>query len=125
LSSSLQKRRIFSQTFFVSERRFTLDVSTYTNGSFVLVYEDEPRIGSLVVSMKEENKPGITSSSLIPDARGGLLPRMVAEMAASIGQGIILSSTFFKHDLTEDQMKLFLRQLRENMKEGLRSSENT
>ena len=68
-------------------RRFSVHVIRFENGAFVAVHEaGSPRIGPMVVSIRSS---GTTSTTqVIPDRTGSVLPKLIAEMTSTKTGGI-------------------------------------
>jgi len=87
-------------------RNFFLQTMFFDNGCFILVNEDEPRIGALSVAISAQNKVNV--AKVIPSKYDSIFINTVAEKVSSMINGICLVSLHSKAQLQLDDMKAIM-----------------
>ena len=110
-SSTPEKKRLFSARCDVHGRIFEIEVLFLSNGCFASISEDKtPRMGAITVAVKTDERS--TSSSLIPESKGGIFAGMVGEMLAEKLRGIAVVSLYLREELDSVSMKTLINEIR-------------
>jgi hypothetical protein len=78
----------------------------FQNGCFVIITEDEQRIGALSVAISTSNKANVVK--VIPSKYDSIFVNTVAEKVSSMINGICLVSLYSKSQLQLDDMKTIM-----------------
>jgi hypothetical protein len=94
----------------IEGRKFAIELLSMSNGCFVSISEgSSPRMGAISLCVKTER--GVSSSTLIPDRRGGIFAGMVGELLAERCKGIVVTSLHLREELSVSHMKTLLNQV--------------
>lgn len=89
-----------------SGRNFSLKFLFFQNGSFLIIYEEQERIGALSVSISSSNK--VTTAKVIPSKFDSMFVNTLSEKISSMINGICLVSLYTKSQLGLDDMKAIM-----------------
>ena len=87
-------------------RDFSIQASFFQNGSFLTIFEGEPRIGALSVAISASNKVNV--AKVIPSKYDSIFINTIAEKVSSMTNGICLVSLHSKAQLQLDDMKAIM-----------------
>jgi hypothetical protein len=89
-----------------SGRNFLLRMTFFQNGCFIVINEDERRIGAISVAISNSNKVNV--AKVIPSKHDSIFINTVAEKVSSMINGICLVSLHSKSQLQLDDMKAII-----------------
>jgi hypothetical protein len=87
-------------------RNFLLQATFFQNGCFLVVSEDERRIGALSIAISALNK--VSVAKVIPSKYDSIFINTIAEKVSSMINGICLVSIYSKGQLQLDDMKAIM-----------------
>lgn len=87
-------------------RNFLLQATFFQNGCFLVVSEDERRIGALSIAISASNK--VSVAKVIPSKYDSIFINTIAEKVSSMINGICLVSIYSKGQLQLDDMKAIM-----------------
>ncbi len=109
-SSEARPSRFFSSKCAIGSRTFNIDFLKFSNGGIVDISEGkDSKIGAITVCIK--GSQGVSSSSLLPDRRGGIFAEMVGELVAEKTSGIAIVSLYLKEDIDTNTTKTLLNEV--------------
>ena len=85
-------------------RKFILNILNFDNGYFISVSENEPKLGSISISLSVTNKPN--TARVIPDKNDQLFIDTLSTRISLMKNGICIISLHTKNKLHLDDMKL-------------------
>lgn len=92
-----------------SSRNFSLNITFFLNGCFVVITEGQPRIGAVSVAISTSNK--ISTAKVIPSKYDSIFINTLAEKISSMINGITLVSLHSKSQLQLDDMKAIMEEV--------------
>ncbi|MDQ5842476.1 MAG: hypothetical protein M3286_03200 [Thermoproteota archaeon] len=92
-----------------TSRNFFLTTTFFQNGCFVVITEDQPRIGAVSIAISTSNK--ISTAKVIPSKYDSIFISTVAEKVSSMINGISLVSLHSKNQLQFDDMKAIMEEV--------------
>jgi hypothetical protein len=98
-------------------RRVSLELSLYHNGCVLVIYEREPRLGSLTIALRTGTRAD--SAAILPAKYGGLLPQLVAEAAATLTGGFAAVFLHLKGELSPQAARELLEAVKGLISESL------
>jgi hypothetical protein len=87
-------------------RSFELQVFFFRNGCFLAVFEGDPRIGAVSVSISASNK--VSTAKVVPSKNDSMFVTTVAEKIASMINGICILSIHSSRPLELEDMKAIM-----------------
>jgi hypothetical protein len=87
-------------------RNFSLQTIFFQNGCFLIIFEGEPRIGSVSAAISTSNKVNV--AKVIPSKYDSIFINTVAEKVSSMINGICLVSLHSKSQLQLEDMKAIM-----------------
>lgn len=87
-------------------RNFSLQPLFFENGCFFIIFEGEPRIGAVSVSISASNK--VNTAKVIPSKYESIFINTIAEKVSSMINGICLVSLHSKAQLQLEDMKAIM-----------------
>ncbi|MDP8889157.1 MAG: hypothetical protein M3M89_05970 [Thermoproteota archaeon] len=90
-------------------RNFFLSTTFFQNGCFIVITEDQPRIGAVSIAISASNK--ISTAKVIPSKYDSIFISTVAEKVSSMINGISLVSLHSKRQLQLDDMKAIMEEV--------------
>jgi hypothetical protein len=104
-------KRLLSSQCNVGGRVFEIDLLILSNGCFASISEGvSAKMGAITVAIKSGER--FTSSSLIPESKGGIFAGMVGEMLADKLHGIAVISLYLREELDTSSMKTLINEVR-------------
>ena len=98
--------RITSQS---TSRNFSLSVTFFQNGCFLVITEGQPRIGAVSMAISTSNK--VSTAKVIPSKYDSIFINSLAEKTSSMINGISLVSLYSKSQLQLDDMKAIMEEV--------------
>ena len=92
-----------------SSRNFSLSITFFLNGCFVVITEGQPRIGAVSVAISTSSK--ISTAKVIPSKYDSIFINTLAEKISSMINGITLVSLHSKSQLQLDDMKAIMEEV--------------
>jgi hypothetical protein len=92
-----------------SSRNFSLNITFFLNGCFVVITEGQPRIGAVSVAISTSSK--ISTAKVIPSKYDSIFINTLAEKISSMINGITLVSLHSKSQLQLDDMKAIMEEV--------------
>jgi hypothetical protein len=106
-----EKKRLLATQCNIGGRVFEVEILLLSNGCFSSISEDKsPRMGAITVAVKTGERS--TSSSVIPESKGGIFAGMVGEMLAEKLHGIAVVSLYIREELDATSMKTLINEIR-------------
>lgn len=90
-------------------RDFFLTTTFFQNGCFIVITEDQPRIGAVSMAISTSNK--ISTAKVIPSKYDSVFINTLAEKISSMTNGISLVSLHSKKQLELDDMKAIMEEV--------------
>jgi hypothetical protein len=88
-------------------REFSIQSLFFQNGSFLIIFEGEPRIGAMSASISSAASK-VNTAKVIPSKYDSIFINTVSEKVASMINGICLVSLYSKVQLQLDDMKAIM-----------------
>ena len=102
----------FSKTVIdIDNRRFTIQVLLFDNGSFVSISEGQEKIGGLTASIGTGTVP--ITTSIIPAKSESLFLKLISEQLSSIIAGVNIVSVFIPKELENKTAKILIGKIKE------------
>ncbi len=93
-----------------TRRNFTLQSLFFQNGCFMIISEDQPRIGALTVSIGSAGGK-VNTAKIIPSKYDSIFINTISEKVSSMLNGICLVSLHSKTPLQLDDMKAIMEEI--------------
>ncbi len=106
--------RYFNSLFDISNRRFSVQLLRFDNGSFVSITEGKENIGSMSASITSDPVP--TSTIIIPPKKESLFLKLMSEQISSIIKGINIVSAFLPEEIDTNTAKILMAKVMEMIK---------
>ncbi len=106
--------RYFNSLFDISNRRFSVQLLRFDNGSFVSITEGKENIGSMSASITSDPVP--TSTIIIPPNKESLFLKLMSEQISSIIKGINIVSAFLPEEIDTNTAKILMAKVMEMIK---------
>ncbi|HJU34483.1 MAG TPA: hypothetical protein VJ695_05115 [Nitrososphaera sp.] len=90
-------------------RDFFLTATFFQNGCFIVITEDQPRIGAVSMAISTSNK--ISTAKVIPSKYDSVFINTLAEKISSMTNGISLVSLHSRKQLELDDMKAIMEEV--------------
>ena len=103
--------RYFNSLFDISNRRFSVQLLRFDNGSFVSITEGKENIGSMAASITSGPVP--TNTIIIPSKKESLFLKLMSEQISSIIQGINIVSAFLPQEIDSNTAKILMTKVME------------
>ena len=94
-----------------SGRNFPIKYVPVSNGCIILISEDFDQIGAISVSISSSNKSN--TAKVIPSKYDSVFLNTITEMVSRMKNGICITSLYSINQLTLDDMKLIMDQIRD------------
>lgn len=94
-----------------SGRNFLIKYVPVSNGCIILISEDFDQIGAISVSISSSNKSN--TAKVIPSKYDSVFLNTITEMVSRMKNGICITSLYSINQLTLDDMKLIMDQIRD------------
>src|SRR5919106_840967 len=92
-----------------SSRNFSLNITFFQNGCFIVITEGQPRIGAVSIAISASNK--VSTAKVIPSKYDSIFISTVAEKVSSMINGISLVSLHSMSQLQLDDMKAIMQEV--------------
>ena len=93
-----------------TRRDFTLQSLFFQNGCFMIISEDQPRIGALSVSIGAAGGK-VNTAKIIPSKYDSIFVNTISEKVSSMLNGICMVSLYSKTPLQLDDMKAIMEEI--------------
>jgi hypothetical protein len=93
-----------------TQRNFGLQSLFFQNGCFIIISEDQPRIGALSVSIGAAGGK-VNTAKIIPSKYDSIFINTISEKVSSMINGICLVSLHSKTPLQLDDMKAIMEEI--------------
>ncbi|HEY7735108.1 MAG TPA: hypothetical protein VIB07_09980 [Nitrososphaera sp.] len=93
-----------------TQRNFGLQSLFFQNGCFIIISEDQPRIGALSVSIGAAGGK-VNTAKIIPSKYDSIFINTISEKVSSMLNGICLVSLHSKTPLQLDDMKAIMEEI--------------
>ena len=90
-------------------RNFLLETLFFQNGCFLIVNEDELRIGAISIAISSSNKVNV--AKVIPSKYDSIFINTIAEKVSSMINGICMVSLYNKNQLQFEDMKVIMEEI--------------
>ncbi len=97
----------------VDNRKFTLQILRFDNGSFISITEGQEKIGGMLASISTEPVPSTTT--IIPPKSESIFLKMMSDYLSSITKGINIVSAFIPQELDTKTTKVLMTKIKEIM----------
>ncbi len=94
----------------IDNRKFTVQLLRFDNGSFVSITEGQEKIGGMLASITTEP---VSSTTIIPPKSESLFLKMMSEYLSSITKGINIVSAFIPQELDTKTTKVLMTKIKE------------
>lgn len=94
-----------------SGRSFVIKYVPVSNGCIILISEDSDQIGAISVSISSTNKSN--TAKVIPSKYDSIFINTISEMVSRMKNGICITSLYSLKQLTLDDMKIIMDQIRD------------
>jgi hypothetical protein len=94
-----------------SGRNFVIKYLPVSNGCIILISEDSDQIGAISVSISSSNKSN--TAKVIPSKYDSIFLNTISEMVSRMKNGICITSLYSIKQLTLDDMKIIMDQIRD------------
>ena len=95
----------------VNQRKFSIEILHFENGSIVSIYEGSKKIGPMIVSVNSGPVP--VTTTVIPAKSESLFLKLVAESISTKKQGICLVTASIEKELDNDSTKQIMNKIME------------
>src|ERR671918_2458775 len=94
-----------------SGRNFVIKYMPVSNGCILLISEDSDQIGAISVSISSSNRSN--TAKVIPSKYDSVFLATISEMVSRMKNGICITSLYSIKQLTLDDMKIIMDQIRD------------
>jgi hypothetical protein len=98
--------KIVSQS---TSRNFSLSMTFFLNGCFIVITEGQPRIGAVTMAISTSNN--VSTAKVIPSKHDSIFISTLADKISSMVNGISLVSLHSKDQLHLDDMKAIMEEV--------------